>query len=177
MNIFLPFLIILFINALICIKLLGQSCHRKRNNEYEDVAARNMLEEAASVRLTNRKSTINYANVILGPEGVVNCEATLARRRKAYIKSIVNLIIILTVFLLLNAPMVYSNIRVLLLNYEIDMSDTDQIIFFLARDLFYLNFSINLFLYAFDRSKLRPSVLCSCLLKSKCKKSYNQAYS
>jgi hypothetical protein len=165
LTIFVPFIIIFLINMLISAKLINDSIVRRKqkltagSSGASTTGTNNSLEESLTRSYSRRNTAQNFQS---GGRFSNFNPSTLSRRKRTYLRTSRNLIFILTVFLLLNTPLVYSNICVLLIEY-IKMSRLDQIISFFSRDLFYLNFSINFFLYAFDRSQLKFSRLfCFC---------------
>ena len=150
-TIFIPFIIILLINMLISVKLFKDLLSLRKipfNLDHQRMNI-NMREEFPMYSDTYR---INLNQI------------SVTRRKREYTKTTRNLIFILTIFLVLNTPLVYSNICILLIN-SIQITRLDQVVFHFSRDLFYLNFSINFFLYAFDRSQFSARNLFGCCLK------------
>jgi hypothetical protein len=168
LTIFVPFVIIFLINTLISFKLTMQLIADRRlkpiANETADAAATvtattclnnrepAQLDDIPITDHTNRRqseSTRRFSRFNASIQ-----QSALTRRKHTYLRTSRNLIFILTIFLLLNTPMVYSNMCALLVKW-FPISRLDNFIAFFSRDLFYLNFSINFFLYAFDRSQLK----------------------
>lgn len=96
----------------------------------------------------------------------ISAKLTLIRKRKKYLRSIVHLIVILSVYLLLNMPLFMMVVALFWDSGRFGQFDFDFKLY-LSTNLFYLNFVLNLFLYAWDQTMFKPSLIFSCIYGSK----------
>jgi hypothetical protein len=240
-TILIPFVIIITINCLISYKLIKNRREKRLLPPPPHSAATAI--SAALLSRSNRGSRCDPDEIGLrNGAGERNLtDLTVLKREKSYLRTARQLLIILTAFLVLNSPLVYSTLRYLFFNYAIMdkiseqlalsalsslqnsssiavvpflnvtnsllmtstppsapvnvlagmlgstvaasrqsspsasissdwVAEFEMLIAFVAEPVYYLNFSVNFFLYAFDKRQLKkPKVLfCGCFFgKSK----------
>jgi hypothetical protein len=199
-TILIPFVIICTINFLISYKLIKG---RRDKHLLQSGRSASHLPTMMAVNLSSRNSRYDLEEIGLRGERNLT-ELALLKRERTYFRTARQLLLILTTFLVLNTPLVYTNLRWMFFNYaalaKIDnmaeqlttnssltfenatdqslrllqelnanalphspwVVDLEMFIAFIAEPVYYLNFSINFFLYAFDRRKLKPEILFGC---------------
>ena len=174
LTVLIPFIIIIFINALISFKLMTNLIIRKKN-----------LRRGSTMKLKLKRRNATFRGLSVKNKSFLKRKSTYSRTSRV-------LICIPIVFILLNTPMalvklyfVYNNLRIFSLNEQssdnhhinnnsnifvsISINSTDlvdyeentilveQIICRLASYLYYLNFCINFFLYTLNISRFKQA--------------------
>jgi hypothetical protein len=172
-----PFLLILVINILIVCKLVGNKPFKRviSFNKPKSEASK-LLEKRANLLISiDNKSRSSSSQVIKSNKFELTINSSLNQSRK-YSRTTKMLLTLSVTFLLLNTPMAFNKI-VYFIKYStlfdskaqnqthsmnatasrssLERSTNEEILERLACYLYYLQFSLNFFLYAFNGSKFK----------------------